>query len=137
MLYNTLMNIFILQKSITDLKAPVSRKPYETNAVTLGDFICEMVEKNATAKPAAVNRIELFDALVSAGADRIAYDRKKRKFSVKEMCDFALQAFEDRIYIVKNVTKNVQYEAISQNMELSENDEIALIKLKYVRGVIW
>lgn len=131
------MNIFILQKSITDLKAPIMRKSYETHAVTLGDFICEMVERNATAKPAAVDRIELFDALASIGADRIAYDGKKRKFSVKDMRDFALQAFEDRIYLVKNVTKNVQYESIAQDMVLSENDEIALIKLKYVRGVIW
>lgn len=137
MLYNTLMNIFILQKSIADLKAPIIRKPYDTNAETLGDFICEMVERNATAKPADVDRIELFDALTANGADRIAYDGKRAKFSVADMRDFALRAFEDKIYLVKNVTKDITYEAIAQDMRLSENDEIALIKLKYMRGVIW
>lgn len=137
MVYNTHMNIFILQKSITDLKAPIIRKPYDTNAETLGDFICEMVERNATAKPAAVDRIELFDAIIENGGDRFSYDGKKRKFSVADMRDFALQAFEDKIYLVKNVTKDITYEAIAQDMQLSENDEIALIKLKYVRGVIW
>ncbi|MCM1295999.1 MAG: hypothetical protein NC311_10700 [Muribaculaceae bacterium] len=130
------MNIFILQKSITDLKAPVIKKPFDTRAATLGEFICEMVDKNASAKPDAVDKIELFDALADS-ADRITYERKKRKFSVREMRDFALSAFGDKIYMVKNVTKDVLYETTAQSTEFSENDEIALIKLKYVRGVIW
>ncbi len=134
--YNTRMNIFILQKSIANLKSPTVRKPFDTHASTLGDFICEMVEKNSAKKTEKKDRIELFDALESCRSDRFVYDRKTKKFSVDEMKEFALQAFADKIYIVKNVTKNINYESVSADTEFSENDEIALIKLKYVRGAI-
>ncbi len=130
------MNIFILQKSISDIKSPTVRKPYETSAATLGEFICEMVDRNATAKAKSQDKIELFDALEKSRADRYVYEGKKAKFSAAEMREFALQAFADKIYIIKNVTKNITYETVSDLTRFSENDEIALIKLKYMRGVI-
>ncbi len=134
--YNILMKIFILQKSIADIKSPTVRKIYETNAATVGEFICEMVDRNAAAKAKPCDKIELFDALEKSRADRYVYEDKKAKFSPADMREFALQAFADKIYLIKNVTKNINYESISDLTEFSENDEIALIKLKYVRGVI-
>ncbi len=134
--YNTYMKIFILQKSIADIKSPTVRKPYETNAATVGGFILEMVDKNSASKTEKVDKIELFDALEKSRADRYAYGGKKAKFSSEEMREFALQAFADKIYIIKNVTKNLNYESVSDPTRFSENDEIALIKLKYVRGAI-
>lgn len=131
------MQVYILQKSITDVKSQMTRKPFVTQATTLGQFICEMVEKNATAKDVPANRIELFDALVASGNDRISYGTEKKTFSAEEMKEFALQAFADKVYLVKNVTKDILYEGVAQDMQLSEGDEIALIKLKYIRGAIW
>lgn len=130
------MNIFILQKSIADIKSPTVRKSYDTSATTVGDFICEMVDRNATAKTKSADKIELFDALEKSRADRYIYEGKKAKFSPADMREFALGAFADKIYIVKNVTKNINYESVSDLTRFSENDEIALIKLKYVRGAI-
>lgn len=46
------MNIFILRKSITDLKNPIFKSEYVTHAETVGGFIREMVEKNYAVKPA-------------------------------------------------------------------------------------
>jgi len=130
------MKIFILQKSIADIKSPTVRKPYETSAETVGGFISEMVDRNSSAKTGKVDKIELFDALEKNRADRYAYEGKKAKFSPEEMREFAIQAFADKIYIIKNVTKDINYESITDPTRFSENDEIALIKLKYVRGAI-
>ncbi len=130
------MKIFILQKSIGDIKSPTVRKPYETGAATVGEFICEMVDRNAAAKSESADKIELFDALEQSRADRYVYEGKKAKFSPADMREFALQAFADKIYIIKNVTKDVNYGSVSDFTRFSENDEIALIKLKYVRGAI-
>ena len=129
------MNIFILQKSITDLKEPVVRKPYESEAKTLGEFICEMVNHNASKKTPQADKIKIFDALENS--DRISYGRDKRKFNSEKMREFALSAFEDKLYIVKNTTQDIQYEALTQELNFREGDEIALIRLKYLRGVIW
>lgn len=38
--------IFLLQKSITDLRSPLRKIPYETSAATLRELLYEMVEKN-------------------------------------------------------------------------------------------
>ncbi len=130
------MNIFILQKSIADIKSPTLKKPYETHAETVGEFVCEMVDKNAAAKTKPVDKIELFDALEKSRADRYAYDARKSKFSPADMREFALQAFADKIYLIKNVTKDITYGSVSDLTRFSENDEIALVKLKYMRGAI-
>lgn len=131
------MNIYILQKSITDLKTPVIRKAYDTTASTVREFISEMVERDASKKTEPTDRIELSDALEKSGGDRFVYDRQKPpKFTVPEMQAFAVQAFEDKIYLIKNVTKNIMYERADEKTEFSENDEIALIKLKFIRGVL-
>ena len=131
------MDIFILQKkSLTDLKAPIQRNEYSTTAVTLGELIDEMVARNARKKPTAPDYLAIFDGLTEAGETRFAYGSRKAKYSLAEMQEFARQAFEDKIYIVKNVTSGVQYGALDDPLNLTVGDEIALIKLKYVRGFI-
>lgn len=104
------MNIFILRKSITDLKYPIVRSEYVTNAETVGEFIREMVQKNYAVKP----RGELDDCIQTA---------------LDEFCDGS--------YYIINNTKNIRYSAVEQAVEMSDGDEIILIKLKYVRGIIW
>ena len=131
------MDIFILQKkSLTDLKDPLRRNAYTTIAQTLGELIDEMVVKNAAKKPDAPDYLAVFDSLVESAETRFAYEKRKAKYSVKDMQAFARQAFDDKIYIVKNVTKGVQYSALDEPLELTDGDEIAIIKLKYVRGPI-
>lgn len=130
------MNIFIIQKSITDLKSPIKRVHFRTNAYSLREFITEMVVKNARKEKTDVDHIDLFDAFTKNGSDTYSYGRKKKKFSTDEMITFALDAFCDKIYMVKNMTKDVTYADVDQAVGFSENDEVVLIKLKYIRGVI-
>lgn len=105
------MKIHICRKSITDLKNPVIKNEYETNAVTVEDFICEMVEKNYRYKPV--------------------------KDSLKECQSLAVSEFADGSYYIVNHTKHTRYASLGQKLETDENDEIVLIKLKYVRGMVW
>ena len=131
------MDIFILQKkSLTDLKTPIQRNEYSTAAVTLGELIDEMVAKNATKKKNAPDYLAIFDGLTEANETRYAYGSRKAKYSLPEMQEFARQAFDDKIYLVKNVTSGVQYSSLDEPLDLNSGDEIAFIKLKYVRGFI-
>ena len=128
--------IFLLQKSITDLRSPLRKIPYETSAVTLRELLYEMVEKNERGENVETDLLALFDKLNERGNGRFVYENKKAKFSLPQMQEFVCTAFEDNVFLVKNVTKQIQYESLSQNLEVSENDEIALVKLKYIRGMI-
>lgn len=105
------MNIFILKKSLSDLKNPIVKTEYQTDAVTVGEFICEMVERNYARKP--------IDMLLG------------------ECKSLAVSEFEDGSYYIVNQTKNIKYALTEQALELSDGDELVLIKLKYLRGVIW
>ena len=40
------MKVYILKKSINDLKNPIIKKEFETNSKTVQDLIIEMVSKN-------------------------------------------------------------------------------------------
>ena len=130
------MTIFILQKSITDLKAPVRRCAFHTEAETLQAFLGEMIEKNARTKKTNAEYIRLFDEFSENKAERFVYERKREKFSVPAMQEFAYTAFADKLFLVKNVTQNVLYEDLGQRLNLHEGDEIALIRLKFIRGPI-
>ena len=120
--------IFLLQKSITDLRSPLRKIPYETSAVTLRELLYEMVEKNERGENVETDLLELFDKLNERGNGRFVYENKKAKFPLPQMQEFVCTAFEDNVFLVKNVTKQIQYESLSQNLEVSENDEIALVK---------
>lgn len=109
--YNYSMDIFILRKSITDLKNPIVKTEYVTNAKTVGEFICEMVQKNYAARPVSM-----------------PLDECKR---------IALDEFGDGSYYIINRTKDIKYSDVDQITEMTDGDEIILIKLKYVRGLIW
>ena len=49
----------------------------------------------------------------------------------------ALDDFQDGCIYIVNATKNARYTQLNDALGLCENDEIMLIKLKYVRGIIW
>ena len=135
--YKYRMEIFILQKkSMTDLKEPIRSNAYVTTAQTLGELIDEMVNKNTAKDKTAPDYLAVFDDLTATAETRFAYEKRKAKFSVADMQAFARQAFDDKIYIVKNVTSGVQYSTLDEPLELTSGDEIAIIKLKYVRGLI-
>lgn len=105
------MKIFILKKSLSDLKNPIARSEYQTSAATVGEFICEMVEKNYAKRPVK-------DSLAACKA-------------------LARDEFSDGSFYVVNKTKDVKYESLSDETAFAEGDEVVLIKLKYVRGLIW
>ncbi len=105
------MDIFILKKSISDIKNPITKCEYQTHAETVGEFICEMVQKNYAARPVD-----------------LSLDECKRT---------ALDEFCDGGFYMINQTKNIKYSDVEQETEMSDGDEIVLIKLKYVRGIIW
>ena len=105
------MKIYILRKSISSLKTPIERKEYDTNATTVGEFISEMVEKNYSIRP-----IE----------DKL-----------EDCVQAALYDFSDGCIYIVNSTQNIRYANLDEKLNLSEGDEIMLVKLKYVRGIIW
>lgn len=105
------MRIYILKKSITDLKNPIVKIEYETHAETVEEFIREMVAKN--------------------------YSEKRVKDTLDECCRFALDEFCDGSYYLVNKTRDVKYSELSESCSFESGDEVVLIKLKYLRGVIW
>ncbi len=105
------MKIFILRKSLADLKNPVVRNAYETDAQTVQEFICEMAEKN--------------------------YRKKPTRDSLEESKAWALSEFSDGSYYIVNRTRDCKYERPDEETAFCEGDEIVLIKLKYLRGIIW
>lgn len=109
--YNIRMKIYILKKSISDLKSPIVKCEYETEAKTVGEFICEMVENN--------------------------YRKRKVNTPLDECKKVALDEFGDGSYYIINSTRDEKYSVAEQATDFNENDEVVLIKLKYVRGVIW
>ena len=104
------MKVYILKKSITDLKNPIIKKEFETNSKTVQDLIIEMVSKNYT---------------------------NKIKDSLTECIKYAIEEFIDGSYYIINKTKDINYKRIDEQLLLNEEDELILIKLKYVRGIIW
>lgn len=105
------MKIYVCRKSLSDIKNLVVKIEYNTDASTVVEFINEMVAKN--------------------------YARKPVKDSLQECQTLACFEFENSGFYIVNITKNIRYSALSDNLNLSENDEIVLIKLKYLRGIIW
>lgn len=105
------MKIFILKKSIADLKNPVVRVEYETDAITIRDFICEMTTKN--------------------------YGKKRVKDTLAECCTVAQEEFVDGGYYIVNITRDFKYLSLDDKCEFAYGDEVVLIKLKYVRGIVW
>ena len=105
------MKIFILKKSLSDLKNPVVKCEYDTAAHTVDEFICEMVEKN--------------------------YRKKMPNMGLDECMRLAMDEFSDGSYYIVNTTKDIKYSVLEQATEFGEGNEVVLIKLKYVRGIIW
>ncbi|MDE6275271.1 MAG: hypothetical protein K2M75_01890 [Clostridia bacterium] len=105
------MKIYILRKSISNLKTPIEKKEYHTQSVTVREFISEMVERNYKVRP--------IDA------------------TLEECVRIALDDFADGCCYIVNATQNIRYGNLDERLNLCEEDEIMLVKLKYVRGIIW
>lgn len=104
------MKIYISRKSF-DIKAPIDRREYETAAVSVREFIAEMVEKNYRIKPV--------------------------KDTLESCIVVAQTEFSDGAIYIVNTTADKRYNSLDEEMNLREGDEVMLIKLKYVRGIIW
>lgn len=105
------MKIYVLRKSISNLKTPIEKREYDTQAESAREFISEMVERNYKVRP--------IDC------------------SLEECVQMALDDFSDGCCYIVNATQNVRYGDLDERLELCEGDEIMLVKLKYVRGIIW
>ena len=105
------MNIYLCRKSISDLKNPIIKREYKTAAATVRELLFEMVAKNYAARPV--------------------------KDPLEDCQELAADEFSDGSFYVVNKTKNIRYASLGQDLLLSEGDELVLIKLKYVRGLIW
>ena len=105
------MKIYILRKSLSDLKNPIIKNEYQTEAVKVRDFIEEMVRKNYKAIPI--------------------------KDTLENCIQAALDDFYDGCCYIINVTQNIKYASLEDAMHFCDGDEIMLVKLKYVRGIIW
>lgn len=105
------MKIYILRKSISNLKNPIEKKQYDTQVKSVSEFIGEMTERNYKVRP--------IDA------------------TLEECIRMALDDFADGCFYIVNATQNVRYGRLDEMLNLCEGDEIMLVKLKYVRGIIW
>lgn len=103
------MKIFILKKSVGALR-DVGKTECETSASTVREFITERITAN-------------YDCAVGMSLD--------------ECIENALFGFENSAFYIVNTTQDVRYRALDEALCLSGGDEIALIKLKYVRGVVF
>lgn len=105
------MKIYLCRKSVSDLKNPIAKREYETAASTVRELLFEMVAKNYASKPV--------------------------KDTLEDCQALAADEFSDGGFYVVNKTKNIRYTSTEQNLRLSEGDELVLIRLKYLRGLIW
>ncbi len=103
------MIVKLLKKSLTAIKNTESVE-CETDAATVGEFIEERV--------------------------RINYD-KSVGISLNECIENALFGFENSAFYIVNTTKDIKYAALDEELRLDDGDELAIIKLKYIRGVVW
>ncbi|MDE6473553.1 MAG: hypothetical protein K2L70_00435 [Clostridia bacterium] len=105
------MKIYILRKSLSSLKTPIEIKEYHTHALTVREFISEMVERNYSARP--------IDC------------------SLEECVGLACDDFMDGCCYIIDATQNKRYADLDEELNFCEEDEVMLVKLKYVRGIIW
>ena len=105
------VKIFICRKSLSDLKNPIVKEEYTTVAATVEELIREMVAKN--------------------------YEKRPVKESLAACQALAEEQFEDGGYYIVNATLNMRYGDLRQALQLTEGDELVLIRLKYIRGCIW
>ncbi len=103
------MIVRLLKKSLTAIKNTESVE-CETHAATVREFIEERV--------------------------RLNYDRSVG-ISLDACIDNALFGFENSAFYIVNTTKDIKYAALDEALRLNDGDELAIVKLKYVRGVVW
>ena len=58
-------------------------------------------------------------------------------YNLEDCIQVALDDFTDGCFYIVNATQNIKYIALDEKLNLSNGDEIMLVKLKYVRGFIW
>ena len=65
------------------------------------------------------------------------YRRKPVKDTLESCITLAQSEFQDGCIYIVNTTSDKRYSDLGENAGFREGDEIMLIKLKYVRGIIW
>ena len=65
------------------------------------------------------------------------YARRPVKDALAECKRLALDEFRDGGYYIVNQTKNHKYKDAAEPVGFAEGDEVVLIKLKYVRDMLW
>ena len=65
------------------------------------------------------------------------YNTRPIEDNLEDCIQVALDDFTDGCFYIVNATQNIKYIALDEKLNLSEDDEIMLVKLKYVRGFIW
>ena len=59
------------------------------------------------------------------------------KDTLAQCIETALYDFSDGCIYIVNSTQGIKYESLDDDMKLRESDKVMLVKLKYVRGIIW
>ncbi len=65
------------------------------------------------------------------------YNSRPIEDKLEDCIQVALDDFTDGCFYIVNATQNIKYIALDEKLNLSNGDEIMLVKLKYVRGFIW
>jgi hypothetical protein len=65
------------------------------------------------------------------------YNSRPIEDKLEDCIQVALDDFTDGCFYIVNATQNIKYITLDEKLNLSNGDEIMLVKLKYVRGFIW
>lgn len=131
------MRVFIVKKNIMNLKSSTLKKEYFTEASTVKEFLIEMIKMNYSDNRNEDALSELYNEFKNE-CGKITYSRNKSKeYNLDELIEVAINSFNDGMIVFKNITKDIVYKSIDQELNFNEDDEIVLVRMKMVRGIVW
>ena len=131
------MRVFIVKKNIMNLKSSTLKKEYFTEASTVKEFLIEMIKKNYSNNKNEDALSELYNEFKNE-CGKITYsENKSKEYNLDELIEIAINSFNDGMIVFKNITKDIVYKSIDQELNFNRDDEIVLVRMKMVRGIVW
>jgi hypothetical protein len=134
-----IMKIKFRVRKIGKLKNIFEWLVFETNAVTVGDFIREVVVHNVAEyndkRNKKTEKVLLFNNNTEdVGKITFGGIKNKRKVDERVMQKEALFQFKQKQYKIINETQHKEYTGLDEPLFLNENDCIVFIKLTLLSG---
>ena len=131
------MRVFIVKKNIMNLKSSTLKKEYFTEASTVKEFLIEMIKKNYSNNKNEDALSELYNEFKNECGTITYSENKSKEYNLDELIEVAINSFNDGMIVFKNITKDIVYKSIDQELNFNRDDEIVLVRMKMVRGIVW